>query len=60
MYSALRAANAPGEPAWSPYATIDKEQYQAHKATNTAKNYKEVVFIGNPDSKVKQLMDAQE
>ena len=59
MYSALRAANAPGEPAWSPYATIDKEQYQAHKATNTAKNYKEVVFIGNPDSKVKQLMDAQ-
>ncbi|WP_455971777.1 glycoside hydrolase family 2 protein [Bacteroides congonensis] len=59
MYSALRAANAPGEPAWSPYATIDKEQYKAHEATNATGNYKEVVYVGNPDSKIKQLMDAQ-
>lgn len=59
MYSALRAANAPGAPAWSPYAIIDKEQYKAHKTTNPDKNYKEVVFIGNPESKVKHLLNAQ-
>jgi len=59
MYAALRAANAPGQPAWSPYAIIDKEQYNAPKPPAAAKNYKEVVFVGSSESKVKQLMDAQ-
>lgn len=59
MYGALRAANAPEKPAWSPYAVIDKEKYKNHGITATGKNYKEVVFIGSQDSKLKQLMDAQ-
>ena len=59
MYSALRAANAPGEPTWSPYAVIDKTQYEAIKSESMIENYKEVVFIGNPTGKIKQLLDAQ-
>ena len=59
MYSALRAANAPGEPTWSPYAVIDKTQYEAIKSAGMIENYKEVVFIGNPTGKIKQLLDAQ-
>ena len=55
----MRAANAPEKPAWSPYAVIDKEKYKNHGITATGKNYKEVVFIGSQDSKLKQLMDAQ-
>ena len=43
MYSALRAANAPGEPTWSPYAVIDKTQYEAIKSAGMIENYKEVV-----------------
>ena len=59
MYGALRAANAPEKPAWSPYAVIDKEKYKNHGITATGKNYKEVVFIGSQDSKLMKLMDAQ-
>lgn len=59
MFGAMRTANAPGGPAWSAYATVDKSQYEAPKALAPAKNYKEVVFIGNTDSRLKQLMDAQ-
>ena len=59
MYSALRAANAPGKPAWSPYAVIDKQQYDHRKATTPPKKYKEVIFIGSQNSKLKQLIDAQ-
>ena len=59
MYSALRAANAPGQPAWSPYAVIDKQQYDHRKTTTPSKKYKEVIFIGSQNSKLKQLMDAQ-
>ena len=40
MYSALRAANAPGQPAWSPYAVIDKQQYDHRKTTTPSKKYK--------------------
>lgn len=59
MYAAMRAANAPGQPAWSEYATIDKKQYEAPKALANAKKYEEVIFVGNTDGKLKQLMDAQ-
>lgn len=41
MYDAMRAANAPGHPAWSAYADIDKKQYEAPTAT-PAEKYKEV------------------
>ena len=58
MYDAMRAANAPGHPAWSAYADIDKKQYEAPTAT-PAEKYKEVIFIGGDDSKLKGILDAQ-
>ncbi|MBD8347876.1 glycoside hydrolase family 2 protein [Dysgonomonas sp. HGC4] len=58
MYEALRAANAPGEPAWSPYK--DKPEAPSKKANlQPLKLYKEVIFIGKKGSRVKQIMDAQ-
>ncbi len=59
LYAAMRAANAPGQPAWCKYATVDKKQYEAPAALAPVKQYKEVVFIGNQDTKLKQLLDAQ-
>ena len=58
MYDAMRAANAPGHPAWSAYADIDKKQYEAPTAT-PAEKYKEVIFIGGDDSKLKGILDAK-
>ena len=58
MYDAMRAANAPGHPGWSAYADIDKKQYEAPTAT-PAEKYKEVIFIGGDDSKLKGILDAQ-
>lgn len=58
MYDAMRAANAPEHPAWSAYAEIDKMQYEAPAAT-PVETYKEVVFIGKENSKLKNIMDAQ-
>lgn len=59
MYDAMRAANAPDGPAWSPYAVIDKKQYEAPEAVLPAETYKEVVFVGEADSKLKGILDAQ-
>lgn len=59
MYDAMRAANAPGAPAWSPYAVIDKKQYEAPEAISPEKLYKEVVFVGEADSRLKGILDAQ-
>lgn len=58
MYDALRAANAPGGPAWSPYAEIDKKQYEA-PAPVLAEPYQAVVFFGEEESKLKNIMDTQ-
>lgn len=58
MYDAMRAANAPGQPAWSAYAEIDKKQYEAPAAI-LAEPYKEVVFVGEENSKLKSILDAQ-
>lgn len=59
MYDAMRAANAPGTPAWSPYAVIDKQKYEVSEAISPEKLYKEVVFVGEADSKLKGTLDAQ-
>ena len=58
MYDAMRAVNAPKHPAWSSYAEIDKKQYEAPEAFPSEK-YKEIIFIGRKDSKLKGIMDAQ-
>ncbi len=59
MYAAMRAANAPAGPAWSPWAEVDKKRYEAPEAVPAAEKYAEVVFVGAADSRVKQVMDAQ-
>lgn len=58
MYDAMRAANAPDAPAWSAYAEVDKKQYEATEAP-LAPPYKEVVFVGDEKSKLKNTLDAQ-
>ncbi|MBQ8673208.1 MAG: glycoside hydrolase family 2 [Bacteroides sp.] len=58
LYEAMRAANAPGAPAWSPYAEVEKQHVDAAEAVPAAA-YKEIVFIGNQNSNVKQLMETQ-
>ncbi len=59
MFDAMRAANAPGGPAWYEFMEVDKKQYEAPEALAPAKTYKEVVFVGNENGRVKQVMDAQ-
>jgi beta-galactosidase len=58
MYDAMRAAYAPEKPTWSPY--MNKPSVE-NKVTDglPLKTYKEIVFIGRDDSKLKQMMDAQ-
>ncbi|MBD5269805.1 MAG: glycoside hydrolase family 2 [Bacteroides sp.] len=58
LFAALRAANAPGQPAWSPWAEIDKTKYEAPAAIPAAP-YKEVVFVGGADSRAKTILDNQ-
>ncbi len=58
LYEAMRAANAPGQAAWSPYADVNKVQYNAPEAIS-ASLYKEVVFVGEENSKLKQILDGQ-
>ncbi len=58
LFAALRAANASGGPAYSDWAVIDKTKYEAPKA-NPSTPYKDVVYVGATDSKVKTIMDAQ-
>jgi beta-galactosidase len=58
MFDAMRAANATGQPGASPYA--NKPDNAAPEAVNIpTKVYKEVIFVGQKDSKLKQGMDAQ-
>ncbi|MDR2274060.1 MAG: hypothetical protein LBF27_24350 [Sphingobacterium sp.] len=57
MFEAMRAANAPGKPAWSPYGTIEKEQ-KDKIAFVPEKTYAEVLFMGK-NTAVKQVLDAQ-
>lgn len=59
MYAAMRAANAPEGPEWSPYAEIDKSRYEAPEAAPAAEPYDAVLYVGAPESRLKQVMDAQ-
>lgn len=58
MFDAMRAANAPGGPAWSPWAEIDKAQYLAPEALPAAP-YAEVIFIGNEGSAFRSVLANQ-
>lgn len=58
LYEAMRAANAPDGPAWSPYMDVKKKTFTATDA-KPLKVYKEVIFVGKNDSGLKQILDAQ-
>ena len=58
MFDAMRAANAPGGPAWSEWAEVDKNQYLAPEPL-PATEYAEVVFVGGNDSSFKTILDKQ-
>ncbi|GAB6012412.1 glycoside hydrolase family 2 protein [Viscerimonas tarda] len=60
MYEAMKAANAPGGPAWSEWANTPGPDYGKNK-TDVApqKTYSAIVFIGSEDSKVKSIFDKE-
>jgi beta-galactosidase len=58
MYEAMRAAYAPGRPAQSPFMDAAAET-GANASVSPVKAYGEVAFIGNEDSSLKRIMDAQ-
>ncbi|MBD5312635.1 MAG: glycoside hydrolase family 2 [Bacteroides sp.] len=58
LFAAIRAANAPGAPAYSEWASIDKSKYEAPSAL-PAEPYKEVVYVGSTDSRAKTILDNQ-
>jgi len=58
MYDALRAANAPVKPAWSPYKEIAKQQENTINY-KPVKQYENVLFVGEKGSSVKRILDAQ-
>ncbi|MBQ0149606.1 MAG: glycoside hydrolase family 2 [Bacteroidales bacterium] len=57
MYDAMRAVNAPGGPAWTPWAEIDRSIYDPLPA-EPAEPYKEVVFAGESGA-FKKALDIQ-
>lgn len=57
LFDAMRAANAPDGPAWSPWEDVTKVEGTA--ATMADDEYESVVFVGRPDSDLKKILDAQ-
>ena len=57
MYEGMRAANAPGKSAWSPYKDTPAKQEVITPAV--LKTYKDVVFIGDNNAALKSIMDRQ-
>lgn len=57
MYDAIRAANAPGGPAWSPWMTVPEKQADVDAAP--AKKYTEVLFVGQEDTRLRQIFQEQ-
>jgi beta-galactosidase len=58
LYDAIRAANAEPVSAWSSYATVDTMAYVHHKSAPVNSSL-EVYYIGDSDSSLKQILDAQ-
>ncbi len=58
MFDAMRAANAPDGPAWSPWAETDKTAYDSPEAL-APDMYAEVLYFGYEGSSLKRMMDAQ-
>ena len=58
MFDAIRAANAPGGPAWSQWAEVEKKGAFPELAA-PAPQFAEVVFFGDAKGKLKAALDAQ-
>ena len=56
MFDAIRAANAPEGPAWSPWMNIDKRE---EISASPNKKYTDVFFLGADDAALKQLFQNQ-
>ncbi len=57
LFDAMRAANAPDGPAWSPWEVVTKLEGTA--TTMADDEYERVVFVGRPDSDLRRSLDAQ-
>lgn len=58
MFDAIRAANAPGKPAWSKWMeTTDKEKKEF--TALSGKKYTQVIFLGDENGSLKNLMNKQ-
>lgn len=57
MFDAIRAANAPDDPAWSPWVNVEKKSDEA--PANPEKKYANVLFSGAEDAALKQLFKNQ-
>ena len=56
LFDAMRAANAPDGPAWSPWENVIKIE---GTETSPADEYERVLFVGRPDSDLRKTLDAQ-
>jgi len=57
MFDAIKAANAPGGPAWSQWATMPKKPKTTPLVT-PEKQYRTIAFTGAIDSPVKKIFEA--
>lgn len=55
MFDAIKAANAPGGPAWSPWSVMP--QKQEAPSIQAEKKYETVLFVGSADSPVKKIFE---
>ena len=55
MFDAIKAANAPGGPAWSPWSVMP--QKQEAQSIQAEKKYENVLFVGSADSPVKKIFE---
>lgn len=58
MFDAMRAANAPDGPAWSPWAEVDMESFSAPEP-DVPEMYADVLYFGEEESALRRMMDAQ-
>lgn len=58
MYDAMRAANADDYSAWSPYVKVNKVKSLEQQLFSDEKKYEEVLFIGDENGIVKNILDA--
>ncbi len=59
MFDAIRAANAPGASAWSPWGEVEKVAAKPADAAQRPAPFAQVVYLGDAGGKLKAALDAQ-